>query len=115
MKPTSRKPARRFTAAMRAAYLKRDKRQDSRDPENPTLPPEAWDGAIIGKYYRPPKPLVGLFFRSGLLDRALGIRLTSRHVKLTFLDRARLEVAERNEKREQYRKIRLLKKIFRRD
>jgi len=45
---------------MREAYAKRDKRQDSTDPENPTLPPEAWDGAAIGKYYRPVKTPIAL-------------------------------------------------------
>jgi uncharacterized protein (DUF4415 family) len=62
MKRTSTRPARRFkvTAAMREAYAKRDKRQDSTDPENPTLPPEAWEGAIIGKYYRPLKTPIAL-------------------------------------------------------
>jgi uncharacterized protein (DUF4415 family) len=45
---------------MREAYRKRDRRQDSRDPENPTLPPAAWQNAVIGKYYRPLKTAVSV-------------------------------------------------------
>jgi uncharacterized protein (DUF4415 family) len=45
---------------MREAYANRDKREDSADPENPTLPPEAWEGAVIGKYYRPLKTPISL-------------------------------------------------------
>lgn len=44
----------------REAYTNRDKSQDSTDPENPTLPPEMWEGAIIGKYYRPMKTSVSV-------------------------------------------------------
>jgi uncharacterized protein (DUF4415 family) len=62
MKRSSTKPVRRFkvTDAMKEAYTLRDKRQDSRDRENPTLPPEAWDSAVIGKYYRPLKTTISL-------------------------------------------------------
>jgi hypothetical protein len=37
----------------RRAYERRDKRQDHADPDAPVMPPEFWDGASIGKYYRP--------------------------------------------------------------
>jgi uncharacterized protein (DUF4415 family) len=52
---------------MRAAYANRDKSQDSTDPENPTLPPEAWQNAIIGKYYRPRKTAIALRIDSDVL------------------------------------------------
>jgi uncharacterized protein (DUF4415 family) len=44
----------------RRAYERRDKSQDNLDPENPVLPPEAWEGATIGKYYRPRKTPVSV-------------------------------------------------------
>jgi uncharacterized protein (DUF4415 family) len=62
MKRSSMKTVRRFkvTKPMREAYALRDKSQDSTDRENPTLPPEAWDDALIGKYYRPLKTTISL-------------------------------------------------------
>ena len=33
----------------RQAYANRDKFLDSTDPDCPTMPPEFWDGAMIGK------------------------------------------------------------------
>ena len=38
----------------REAYAKRDPRLD-RDPDAPQLPPDYWNNAVIGKYYRPLK------------------------------------------------------------
>ena len=62
MKRSSTKPVRRFkvTDAMREAHARRDKSEDSKDRENPTLPPDAWDGAVIGKFYRPLKTTISL-------------------------------------------------------
>lgn len=45
----------KITDEIRTAYAERDKSQDNADPENPILPPEMWEGAIIGAYYRPIK------------------------------------------------------------
>lgn len=39
----------------RDAYERRDRSLDNADPENPVFPPEMWEGALIGKYYRPKK------------------------------------------------------------
>ena len=56
MRKTSIKPRRlKITDAIRKAYAERDPSQDHADPEAPVLPPEAWEGAVIGKYYRPIK------------------------------------------------------------
>jgi uncharacterized protein (DUF4415 family) len=38
----------------RDLYEQRDRSLDN-DPDAPQLPPEMWDNAIIGKYYRPKK------------------------------------------------------------
>jgi uncharacterized protein (DUF4415 family) len=40
---------------IRDIYEQRDKSQDNADPDAPVLPPDMWDNAIIGKYYRPKK------------------------------------------------------------
>ncbi len=42
------------------AYARRDKTQDSADPDAPVLPPEMWENAMIGKYYRPLKTAVSV-------------------------------------------------------
>jgi len=61
MKKVSTKKRRlKITDAIRKAYAERDPSQDSADPEAPTLPPEAWEGAIVGKYYRPLKKPIAL-------------------------------------------------------
>ncbi|HWF07466.1 MAG TPA: BrnA antitoxin family protein [Bryobacteraceae bacterium] len=39
----------------RALYAARDKSLDNLDPENPVRPPEFWENAEIGKFYRPIK------------------------------------------------------------
>jgi uncharacterized protein (DUF4415 family) len=39
----------------RRAYERRDKSLDHADPDAPVMPPEFWQGASIGKYYRPRK------------------------------------------------------------
>jgi hypothetical protein len=39
---------------IRDLYEQRDRSLDN-DPDAPTLPPDMWDNAIIGKYYRPKK------------------------------------------------------------
>lgn len=45
----------KITDEIRKEYARRDKRLDKADPDAPVLPPELWENAIIGKYYRPKK------------------------------------------------------------
>ncbi|MGA8030564.1 MAG: hypothetical protein WB992_25755 [Bryobacteraceae bacterium] len=44
-----------ITDEIREEYARRDKKLDTADPDSPVLPPEIWENAIIGKYYRPKK------------------------------------------------------------
>jgi uncharacterized protein (DUF4415 family) len=44
----------KITDEIRQAYAERDKSLDN-DPDCPTLPPEAWENAEIGKFFRPIK------------------------------------------------------------
>jgi uncharacterized protein (DUF4415 family) len=53
---------------VRRAYEERDKSLDNADPENAVLPPEKWEGAIIGKYYRPRKTAISLRIDNDVLD-----------------------------------------------
>ncbi len=58
MKKRSTKPQHRrlkITNEVRQEYARRDKTLDNADPDAPVLPPEMWENAIIGKYYRPKK------------------------------------------------------------
>lgn len=50
------------------AYARRDKRRDQLDPDAPVKPPEFWQGASIGKYYRPRKTLISLRIDDEILD-----------------------------------------------
>jgi uncharacterized protein (DUF4415 family) len=52
----------------RQAYASRDKGLDSADPDCPTMPPEFWDGAAIGKYYRPVKTQISFRIDNEILD-----------------------------------------------
>ena len=58
----------KITPAIRRAYEERDKSRDNLDPENPVLPPEAWEGATIGKWYRPRKTPVSVRVDDEVLD-----------------------------------------------
>jgi uncharacterized protein (DUF4415 family) len=49
------------------AYGKRDRRLDG-DPEAPQLPPEYWNNAVIGKYYRPLKTQISFRIDNEVLD-----------------------------------------------
>jgi len=49
------------------AYGKRDRRLDS-DPDAPQLPPDYWDKAVIGKYYRPLKTQISFRIDNQVLD-----------------------------------------------
>jgi uncharacterized protein (DUF4415 family) len=52
----------------RRAYERRDKNRDNLDPDAPVRPPDFWQGAAIGKYYRPRKTLISLRIDSEILD-----------------------------------------------
>lgn len=52
----------------RQAYADRDKSLDSTDADCPTMPPEFWDGAAIGKYYRPVKTQISFRIDNEVLD-----------------------------------------------
>src|SRR5260370_13634504 len=49
------------------AYGKRDRRLD-RDADAPQLPPDYWDKAVIGKYYRPLKTQISFRIDNEVLD-----------------------------------------------
>ena len=69
MKKQSTQKLRRvkITGKIREAYRRRDKSMDN-DPDAPTLPPEIWNNAIIGKYYRPRKTPVTVRIDNDVLD-----------------------------------------------
>jgi uncharacterized protein (DUF4415 family) len=61
----------KITDATRRAYEERDKSRDNLDPDSPVLPPEKWEGALIGKYYRPRqtiKTVISLRIDAEILD-----------------------------------------------
>ena len=43
----------RITDEIRRAYEERDKSLDCTDPDCPTMTPNFWEGATIGRFYRP--------------------------------------------------------------
>jgi hypothetical protein len=49
------------------AYGKRERKLDG-DPDVPQLPPEYWNNAAIGKYYRPLKTQISLRIDNEILD-----------------------------------------------
>jgi uncharacterized protein (DUF4415 family) len=51
----------------RLAYQNRDRRLD-RDPDAPQLPPNYWNKAVIGKYYRPVKTQISFRIDNEILD-----------------------------------------------
>jgi uncharacterized protein (DUF4415 family) len=52
----------------RRAYDRRDKSLDHADPDAPVMPPEFWQGASIGKYYRPRKTQISFRIDDEVLD-----------------------------------------------
>jgi uncharacterized protein (DUF4415 family) len=58
----------KITDAIRGAYENRDRTQDSTDPECPTRPPEFWEGAEIGRFYRPIKTQVSIRIDNEILE-----------------------------------------------
>jgi uncharacterized protein (DUF4415 family) len=71
MKPASTKTNSnkhvKITQQTKDAYGKRDRRLDG-DPDAPQLPPEYWDKAVIGKYYRPLKTQISFRIDNEVLD-----------------------------------------------
>jgi uncharacterized protein (DUF4415 family) len=51
----------------RLAYGKRDRQLDG-DPDAPQLPPDYWNKAVIGKYYRPLKTQISFRIDNEVLD-----------------------------------------------
>ncbi len=58
----------RISEETKQAYANRDKSLDCTDSDCPTMPPEFWNGATIGKYYRPVKTQVSLRIDNEILD-----------------------------------------------
>lgn len=54
----------KITEETREAYANRDKSLDRRDPDCPTMPPDFWKGAQIGKF-RTPTPMRSILPRRG--------------------------------------------------
>ena len=52
----------------RALYEARDKSQDNFDPDAPVKPPEFWEGAKIGKFYRPLKSQISFRIDNDVLE-----------------------------------------------
>jgi uncharacterized protein (DUF4415 family) len=56
-----------ISAKTKRAYAERDRRLDH-DRDAPQLPPEYWEKAVIGKYYRPLKTQISLRVDNEVLD-----------------------------------------------
>jgi uncharacterized protein (DUF4415 family) len=56
----------KITDELRKAYAERDRRLDKTDA--PVLPPEMWENAVIGKYYRPLKTAISARIDNDVLD-----------------------------------------------
>ena len=57
----------KISEGTKTAYGNRDRRLDS-DPDAPQLPPEYWNNAAIGKYYRPLKTQISFRIDNEVLD-----------------------------------------------
>jgi uncharacterized protein (DUF4415 family) len=68
--PTKTSSAKRLKISdqTRRTYERRDKSRDQLDPDAPVRPPEFWQGASIGKYYRPRKTPVSVRIDDEILD-----------------------------------------------
>jgi uncharacterized protein (DUF4415 family) len=58
----------RITDEIRQAYDARDKSLDNLDPDNPVRPPEFWENAEIGRFYRPIKTQVSFRVDNDVLE-----------------------------------------------
>ncbi len=56
-----------ITDDIREAYKERDPGLDN-DPDAPTLPPELWANATVGKYYRPTETQISFRIDNEVLD-----------------------------------------------
>jgi uncharacterized protein (DUF4415 family) len=52
----------------RALYDARDKSQDNLDPDAAVKPPEFWEGAKVGKFYRPLKTQISFRIDNDVLE-----------------------------------------------
>ncbi len=66
-KPIPRTSKIKITDEIRKAYEERDRSLDN-DPDCPTMPPEFWENAEIGKYYRPVKTQISFRIDNEVLD-----------------------------------------------
>lgn len=57
----------RISKGTKDAYSNRDRGLDN-DPDAPQLPPEYWNNAVIGKYYRPLKTQISFRIDNEVLD-----------------------------------------------
>jgi uncharacterized protein (DUF4415 family) len=57
----------RVSPETREAWARRDRGAGS-DPDAPQLPPEYWNNAVIGKYYRPVKTQISFRIDNEVLD-----------------------------------------------
>lgn len=57
----------RISDETRRAYKDRDRSSD-KDPDAPPMPPEYWEGAVIGKYYQPLKTQISFRIDNEVLD-----------------------------------------------
>jgi uncharacterized protein (DUF4415 family) len=57
----------KMSEGTRKAYGQRDRRLDS-DPDAPQMPPEYWNNAVVGKYYRPLKTQISFRIDKEVLD-----------------------------------------------
>lgn len=64
---TSSKERLKISNRTRELFKERDKSLDS-DADAPTLPPQMWENAIIGKYYRPVKTQISFRVDNDVLD-----------------------------------------------
>ena len=58
----------KISGKTRRAYERRDKGLDHAAPDAPVMPPEFWQGASIGKYYRPRKTQISFRIDDEVLD-----------------------------------------------
>ena len=68
MKTSSNTKRLKISDRTRALYEARDKSRDNLDPDNPVTPPQFWEGAGIGKFYRPLKTAVSVRIDNDVLD-----------------------------------------------
>jgi uncharacterized protein (DUF4415 family) len=68
--PTQTSSAKRLKISdeTRRAYNERDKSLDKLGPDAPVMPPEFWERAEIGKYYRPVKTQISFRIDIDLLQ-----------------------------------------------